>query len=233
MGGAADTPTAGCKRRRVTDGMCPDKPQPGLTPPSRSIPMSTARRTLPSASISSPAKVRLGGEDQYSPIRSARSESGSIRTWSSSAQGAGRGHRAVHGAALDLGQRRHCENATVISRSACAVMLRAPLCVEDSRTKAGGLGNRSGTGAPTREMSGSVTSISTRSNPARPRTRGLASGSRSLDTRFWTSRVGSRRQDDPNLTIGSLDRGRTARSAERMWEHHRARQPRVRDRVSA
>jgi hypothetical protein len=35
------------------------------------------------------AKVRVFGFPQYSPIRSARSKSGSIRTWRSSARGAG------------------------------------------------------------------------------------------------------------------------------------------------
>jgi hypothetical protein len=52
--------------------------------PSRSIPTSTARSVRSSSqSISSSAKARLSGYLQNSPIRSARSKSGSMRTWSS------------------------------------------------------------------------------------------------------------------------------------------------------
>jgi hypothetical protein len=56
---------------------------------SRSIPTSTARSVRSSSqSIRSSAKARLSGCLQNSPIRSARSKSGSMRTWSSSARGA-------------------------------------------------------------------------------------------------------------------------------------------------
>jgi hypothetical protein len=41
-----------------------------------------------SQSIKSSPKVRVLGLPQYAPIASARSKSGSIRTWSSSARGA-------------------------------------------------------------------------------------------------------------------------------------------------
>jgi hypothetical protein len=44
---------------------------------------------LSSRSIRSSAKARLSGQPQNSPIRSARSKSRSMRTWSSSARGAG------------------------------------------------------------------------------------------------------------------------------------------------
>jgi hypothetical protein len=60
---------------------------PSLT---RNMPTSAARRIWSSSqSIGSSAKVRVFGFPQNSPIRSARSKSGSKGTWSSSARGAG------------------------------------------------------------------------------------------------------------------------------------------------
>jgi hypothetical protein len=55
-----------------------------------SIPTNTAR-SVPSSSqsIRSSAKVRVCGVPQYAPTAWARAKSGSVRTWSSSARGAG------------------------------------------------------------------------------------------------------------------------------------------------
>ena len=58
--------------------------------PFRNMPTSTARSVRSSSqSISNSANVRLCGLLQNSPIRSARSKSGSMRTWRSSARRAG------------------------------------------------------------------------------------------------------------------------------------------------
>jgi hypothetical protein len=73
------------------------------------MPKSTGRRVWSSSrSISSCAKARLRGEPQKSPIRSARSRSGSMRTWSSSARGAG--HRAPPGARAAGGRVSFCHS---------------------------------------------------------------------------------------------------------------------------
>ena len=66
-------------------------PPPSLLPLHLpSIPTSTARSVrFSSQSISNSPKVRVLGFPQYAPIRSARSRSEGMRTWSSSAPGAG------------------------------------------------------------------------------------------------------------------------------------------------